>query len=77
MQALKSVKTPNKLFLISIYSEPNGPHPERHHIRWGKPRRQNAYNGLRRQDHHLLQFSATKAPEKEYLDQLSRDEGKF
>ena len=61
-----------------IYSNlaPNTPHPDRCHVRWGKPRRKNVYNGLRSNDHHILQFSATQAPEEELLANLSRDAGK-
>ena len=66
-----------KIFLEITYLVPNAPHPDRHHIKWGKPRRKNIFNGLRDNDHHLLQFSTLKAPENDLLEQLSRDSGTF
>ena len=69
------------LLLLSFFNNtllsiaPNAPHPDRCHTRWGKPRRKNAYNGLRSNDHHILQFSATQAPEDDLITKINRDKG--
>ena len=65
---------PQITFITSLLAR-GAPHPDRHHVRWGKPLRKNAFNGIRSDSHEFFKFSATQSPEKDFVERVNQNEG--